>query len=134
MGSSITPPGHSRFCVQMQLPPRSETHPSIDKAPAVVVREGAGLPGLSADRAWQQLGLDQNLEPIADADDGALAGDEILERVADVIHELVGENLSGGDVVAVTEAARESEKLVLAKASRRGDQLVDMNPLGNCAG
>ena len=69
----------------------------------------------------EQPGLEQHLEAVADAEDQLLGVAELAEGVAEEVRELVGEDLAGGDVVAVGEAAGDDEDLVLLQ-QRRGSR------------
>ena len=66
-----------RLLVQMHLPRRrGEVDPAVDEPAAVVVGEGAGLPGPAGEGAGEQFGFDQHLEAVADADDRLAGVDE----------------------------------------------------------
>ena len=100
--------------------------------PDVVVRqrgEGAVLVGRD-----QQAGLEQRLEAVADAEDQLLGVAEAAQGVAEEAAELVGEDLAGGHVVAVGEAAGHDEDLVTLQQGRLFAQPVDVDALGDGAG
>ena len=88
--------------------------PAVFESAVGVVGEGGGVPvvgGELGDGAGEKAGFDEDLEAVADAEDDFAVGDELAERGAEVVDELVGEDFAGGDVVAVGEAAGEAEDL-----------------------
>lgn len=105
---------------------RGEMDPSIDESAAVVVCEGSGLAGAASQGAREEVGLNQNLESVADADDGFTGFDESAEGVAEVVDELVGEDFAGGDVVAVAKAAGEGEDFKLIEGCGFFENAIDM--------
>ena len=66
----------------------------------------------------EQAGLEQGLEAVADAEDQPFGVAEAAQGVAEEVGELVGEDLAGGHVVAVGEAAGDDEDLVAHAAGR----------------
>ena len=86
-----------------------------------VYRAGAASQG-----AREEVGLNQNLESVADADDGFTGFDESAEGVAEVVDELVGEDFAGGDVVAVAKAAGEGEDFKLIEGCGFFENAIDM--------
>jgi hypothetical protein len=91
--------------------------PLANEPPAIVVRERRRLTHLAADVAGQQVGLDQHLKAVANADHRLLGVDELAQRLAQVVGDLVGEDLASGNVVAVAEPAGDGEDLVNRAAS-----------------
>ena len=96
-----------------------EIDPAVFEFAAVVVGEG-GLGGRlggfgGAIGVGQESGFYQYLETVADADDEFVGGDEFFDGGAEVMHELVGKDFAGGDVVAVAEAAGQGEYLVFVE-------------------
>ena len=63
----------------------------------------------------EEFGFDEDLEAVAYSEDDFLAVDELVEVVGEVMDDLVGEDFTGGDVVAVTEAAGDGEDLVVVE-------------------
>src|SRR5207248_752698 len=90
-----------------------QRNPAVDESARVVVGERAGLAASSRDGAGQKVSLDQHLKAVADSDDRLARVDEVANRVAQVMHDLVGEDATCGDVVAVTESAGDGENLKL---------------------
>src|SRR5208282_6333239 len=84
-----------------------ETNPAVDETAAVVVGEGGGLSGSAGEGAGEKIGFDQDLEAVADSDDRFSGFDETAEIVGKMVDDLIGKDFSGGDVVAVAEAAGE---------------------------
>ena len=72
------------------------------------VRDAFGL-GWQVIKLYFMIGLptetDEDLEAIAYTECEFAVGDELFEGVAEVVDDLVGEDLSGCDVVAVAEAS-----------------------------
>lgn len=77
--------------------------------------------------AREQAHANENLKAVTDSEDECAAIDEGAELVAEMMVELIGEELSAGDVVAVTEAAGDGEKLITGEGVGRGDELFDVN-------
>jgi len=86
-----------------------------------------------AGRAGQEAALDEHLEPVADAQDQPVGGQELLDHVGQVMDQLVGEDFAGGDVVAVTETTGDRQNLVIRQALRVLDEPVDVHALGQGA-
>ena len=63
---------------------------------------------------------------VADAEDEGVAGDEVLESVAQSAH-LLGEDERGAHVVAIRKAADEGEQLRLAEFFGGGDEVDDVD-------
>jgi tetratricopeptide (TPR) repeat protein len=57
--------------------------------------------GVAKQNSRQQMGLDENLEPVADSQDQFAGGLEVDEPIGQVVLQLVREDAPGGDVVAV---------------------------------
>ncbi len=112
----------------------SKMNPAIDKSAAVVVGEGRGLTGLAGERAGQDIGLDKDLKPVADADHRFARCHEISKHVTEMIGDLIGQNSAGGDVVAVTEAAGEGEYLKIMHLFWIFQQAIDVNKFWCSAG
>src|SRR5688572_1601369 len=65
-------------------------------------------------RAWEQTGLAQDLEPIANPQHGAALGREVLDRLHDRAE---ARNRPGAQVIAVAEAARDDHRIGIAEGS-----------------
>src|SRR5436309_1558313 len=83
--------------------------------------EGVGGGGVPVDwvdaGGWsgEEAGFDEDLEAVADAEDEFSVFDELCEGFFEVVDDLVGEDFSGGDVVAVGEASGDAEDLVVVE-------------------
>ena len=108
--------------------------PAVDESSAGVVGERCGLAGAGGERAGEQVGFDQDLKAVADADHGFAGGDKFLQFVAQMVRDLIGEDFSGGDVVAVTEAAGNSEDMEIVKKCRSFQKAIDVDGVDVCAG
>jgi len=106
--------------------PPSEPDPPISKTPAIVIRERASLPRLPAQFAREQIGLHQNLKPVADADDRFLRFDKFRKHIRQVMPNLIGKNPPRGDVIPVTKPPRNRQELVLAQERRLLQNLIHM--------
>ena len=82
----------------------------------------------------QHAGLDEDLKSVADSQDELLGGLEGLERVLQVMPDLVGQNPPGGDVVTVAEPAGQAQHLVLIGQSRVLEQAIDVHQFRPPAG
>ena len=82
---------------------------------------------MTGEGAGEQVGFDQNLESVADSDDGFAGLDEAAYGVAEVMGDLIGQDFAGGDVVAVAESAGESEDLAIREDGRGCQDAVDMH-------
>ena len=80
----------------------------------------------AGDRAGEQIGLDQHLKPVADPDHRLARGDEVVEGVAKVMRDLIGEDLPRRNVIPITEPPRDRQKLKLLHLSRILQQPVHM--------
>ena len=83
-----TLPGRPSRCIWCCA---ADTNPAIDKSAAIIVRQRAGLPGISGDTSGQEIGLHQNLKTVANADDRFTRRDEIVKRIVQVMRNLIGE-------------------------------------------
>jgi hypothetical protein len=81
----------------------------------------------------EQTGLEEDLETVADAENQLLLVAEAAEGVLQEGHELGRQDLAGGDVVAVGEAARDGEDLVAVEQRRLFAEAVDVDSLSLCA-
>jgi hypothetical protein len=104
-----------------------QMNPAIDKSTGVIVGQSGGLAGLAGEGAREEVGLNQNLESIADSDDWFAGFDEAANGLAEVMDDLIGEDFPGGDVVAVAEAAGESEDLAVGEDSGGFENAVYMH-------
>jgi hypothetical protein len=111
-----------------------EMDPSIDESATVVVGEGGDLARSAGEGAGEEIGFNQDLKSVADADDGFAGFDETAEGVAEVVDELVGEDFAGGDVVAVAESAGEGEDFKLVEGCGFFENAIDVDGFGACAG
>ena len=69
------------------------------------------------------------MKTVADAENKLAVGDELVEGGFEMVDELVGEDFSGGDVVAVGEAAGEGEDLVLLEEGGVLEGFVDVEEI-----
>ena len=114
------------------LPATREANPAIFEFAGVVAGErGGGAGGVAGE---QQVGLDQDLEAVADAEDQLAGVAERLQCVGQMMADLVAEDAAGGDVVAVAEAAGEAEDLEVGEFLRSFENAVDVEPLRRAAG
>lgn len=101
----------------------AQPHPAVFVSTRGV--EGQGRAN-AAVVAREQAHAHENLKAVADPEDESAALDEGAEMVAEVMVELIREELAAGDVVAVTKAAGDGEELVAGEGIRRGDELLHM--------
>ena len=79
--------------------------------------------------------LTSTWNPLQIADDRPAGLDEPLERIAEVVHDLVGQDPPRGDVVAVAEAAGDGQDLVTVRCrSGFSQDSVDVHALGRAPG
>ncbi len=103
--------------------------PAVFKFTLGVVGKGGGVPVVGGELghgAREESGLDEDLEAVADAEDELAVVDELSEGGFEVVNELVGEDFTGGDVVAVGEAAGKGEDLVIGEAGGVLEEGVDV--------
>ena len=74
--------------------------------------------GVVAERTREQLGASQDLEPVADTDDGASGGDELAQTLADADVEIECEHAARAERVAVRESTGDREELGVVEQSR----------------
>lgn len=74
------------------------------------------------------------MEAVAEPEDCAAAIDEFTEGIAEVLNELVGEDLSAGDVIAVTEPAGNGQDLIIGEEPRALDKTINVCGIGECTG
>lgn len=103
---------------------RAQSHPTVFVPSGSVERQRRAN---AAVVTREQAHANENLKAVADAEDQSAAIDEGTELVAEVMAKLVRQKLAAGDVVTVTEAAGDGEKLVASEGIRRGDELLHMN-------
>ena len=113
---------------------RLEAHPLGGEAVGVVVGKRAGLSRAAGDGAGEQAGFDQDLESVADTNGGFSFFDKSAQDVAEVVDELVGEDFSGGDVVAVAEPAGDGEQLEFVEEIWVFEKAIEVDAFGFCAG
>ena len=102
---------------------RGQADPARLEAARVVVRQRRGA-GVRA--AGEQAGADQDLEPVADAQDQPAAVVEPAQRVAQDDAQPRGEDPPGSQVVAVGEAAGDGQDLEAVERPRRLEQPADV--------
>src|SRR5205085_6380904 len=74
-----------------------------------------------------------HLEAVANANDELFRIAELAEGVAEKRRQLGGEDLAGGHIVAVGEAAGDCEDVVLPQQARVLAEAIDMNAIGPAA-
>src|SRR5439155_12345823 len=79
-------------------------------------------------------GFDEDLKAVADANDGFAGFDEAMQRLGEVLGDLIGEDSAGGDVVAIGEPAGDGEELKIAEQRGIFKNTVEMNALRGGAG
>lgn len=77
---------------------------------------------------------DEHLEAVADTHDESAAIDESREGVAQTVADLVGEDATAGDVVAVAEAAGDRDDLEPVEGCRGFDESFDVRGVSRRAG
>lgn len=117
-----------RFRIEKHTRWRRGPHgnPTILVSTGVVQREGARHAAVAAGK---QPHADEDLKAVADSQNGAAAGDELAKVVTQVVDELVAEDFSAGDVIAITEAAGDGEDLKLGEEPRLLDEAIDVRGL-----
>src|SRR5262249_8799657 len=105
-----------------------EVDPAVIELAGLVVGEGGDGPILIG--RDEERGLEQNLKAVTDAEDELLVVAEATQRVAEETGQLVGEDLAGGDVVAVGEPARDGEDLVAVQQGGVLTKAVDVEAVG----
>jgi hypothetical protein len=98
--------------------------PFVCEAAGEVVGEGSGLAACVG--FGEEAELDHDLEAVADADHGYAALDGVLNGLVELVAEAVGEDASGGDVVAVGEAAGEADDVDLLEDGGVGDEVGEV--------
>ena len=76
----------------------------LERAVRIAVRQGR-----------EESGFYQDLETVADPKDELVGVDEFLDRSAEVMNQLIGEDNAGGDIVAITESAGDREDLIVGE-------------------
>ena len=84
---------------------------------------------------WQQdAGLDEDLKSVTDSQDEFLGRLERLERLLQVMPDLVSENSPCRDVIPVAESTGQTQHLVISGQLGVFQQTIDMNQLRASAG
>jgi hypothetical protein len=104
-------------------------HPAIDESAAGVVGKRAGLAFAATDGTGEQIGFHQDLKAITDADDRFSGFNEQPQRLGQMMSHLIGQNSTGGDIVAVTETAGDGQELILLKQRRILEQAIYVNQI-----
>src|SRR5690606_8050510 len=106
-----------------------EGHPAARVVVAQVRRQRHLLKELPSLRPRQEPEPGEHLEAVADPEHEPAAVDEPEQRITEALAELVREHASGGDVVAVGEAARHDEDREPVEPCRRRTQRLDVHEL-----
>ncbi len=80
----------------------------------------------------EQPGLEDGLKAIADAEDQLAGVAEAAQGVAKEVGQLVGEDLAGRDVIAVSKAAGNDEHLITLQEPGGLAQAIDVDTVGMC--
>jgi len=108
-----------------------QTNPTTFKVGALVDRERCALLGRWA---GQIARLDQGLEAVADAHHRLAHADELVETGSKTMGEVIGPEPARPQVIAVREATRQYQHLIVAHLALSGDQSVDVHDLGAASG
>ena len=85
-------------------------------------------------RRNEQAGFEQYLEAVADADDQLLGVAKLAEGVAEKGGQFNGQDLAGGNIVAVGEPAGDRQDVEFAEQLRVLAEAPDVNALGPSTG
>ena len=107
-----------------------QVHPTVLEAGRVVERDGDGR---FAGVGLEQAAFGQDLKSVADAEHEMAAVNEPPQHVAEMMAELVGQDLAGRDVVAVGEPTGNREHLIVVERRRPLEQPGDVKTIGSGA-
>lgn len=114
-----------------------EPDPAVFEFPGIVIGDRGLLVGLDTvgdGQAGQDAGLDQDLEAVTDSQDQFVGFDKFADFVAEMMFQLVGQDLTGGDVVAIAESAGQCQNLIIGHEFGIFDQPVNVHFFGDSAG
>jgi len=114
--------------------PGTQSHPPVLEARWLVLGNGTAARSVAVIPEWQDAGLHEHLEAVADAEHDLAAPDECVERIAQVAAHLRRKDPSGSNVVAVTEPTWDGERLELVEHRRMLDQPADVHARGTRTG
>lgn len=110
---------------------RPAPNPAVFVPASVVVGKGDANGAVGT---GHEVHSHEHLEPVADSKYATATVDKPPQGVADMMNELVGENLSTGDVIAVGEASGDGQDLIVIKSVRGLNEPADVQSLRHRAG
>jgi len=112
---------------------RQQVYPPILILAAVVVGDGDILL-LESPITRENAHFDQDLKAVADSEYELSVVDEFPNRLGEMVNDLIGQNLAGRHIVAITEPAREDEDVILIEQGLTLNQSVDVYTVGPRSG
>jgi hypothetical protein len=76
----------------------------------------------------------KSLETIADTDDQFSVIDKLLQLIAEIEFDPVGENSSAAEMISEGKSADKSEEMIFIQSFFTGEQIVEMDQFGGTSG
>ncbi len=121
-------------CPNAASPPWHKPHPAIDESSRIIIGQCAALARCSGNWARKQIGLDQNLEPVADPDNRTARFDKTLQNIVQMVHDLIGQNFSRRNIVPIAESAGDGQDLKIVQERRLPYELIDVDSFSKGTG
>ena len=115
-----------------------QVYPAVLELSTVIIGERNLLIGqrqlAGTVQARNDAGLNHDLKAVTDTQDELAVLDKLMQNIAEMMHNLIGQYLARRNVVTIAESARKNDNLIAIQHRRVINDSINVNSLGLCSG